>query len=303
MRVVSLLPSATELLYALDVDPVGVSHSCDYPPAAREKPVLTSTAIDYGDDRSAADIDRQTRRVEGGVYDVDEGLLAELDPDLVVTQATCEVCAVDASDVLAAVERRGVDAEVLTLDPHSLSDVLDDVERVGAAAGASERAASLRASLTARVDRVTDRAAATTDRPRTAVFDWTDPVIAGGHWVPGMVERAGGTPGLVTDGPSKPQRWTDVRSFDPEVLVVAPCGFGVERAADALADLRSKDGWDDLTAVRDGNVFVADGNGHVNRPGPRLVDSVELLASCIHPERFDAPAPDVVRRADAGPRA
>ncbi|QIB73655.1 ABC transporter substrate-binding protein [Halogeometricum borinquense] len=301
MRVVSLLPSATELLYGLGAEPLGVSHSCDYPPAARAKPVLTSTVIEYGDDRSPADIDRQTRNVEGSTYDIDVDLLADLDPDLVVTQATCEVCAVDASDVFEAVERRGIDADVLTLDPHSLSDVLDDLTRVGEAIGASDTAASLRAELEARIERVTDRAAAAMARPRTAVLDWTDPVIAGGHWVPDMVERAGGTPGLVTDGPSTPQYWDDVRAFDPEVLIVAPCGFDVERGTDAVSDLRSTDGWANLTAVQNGNVYVVDGNGYVNRPGPRLVDSLELFASCIHPDRFEAPAPDVVRRVGAVP--
>lgn len=298
MRVVSLLPSATELLFALGIEPLGVSHGCDYPPAAREKPVLTSTDVEYGAERSAADIDRQTRSVEGSAYDVDETLLADLNPDLVVTQATCEVCAVDAADVHAAVDSANLDAEVLTLDPHSLSDVFEDVTRVGDAVGASDRAASLRRELEARVERVERRAAAASDRPRTAVLDWTDPVIAGGHWVPGMVERAGGTPGLVTDGPSTPRRWADVRAFDPEVLVVAPCGFDAERAVDAVADLRARDGWGDLTAVREGNVYAVDGNGHVNRPGPRLAASLELFAACVHPDLFDAPAPDLARRVE-----
>ncbi|MDS0298368.1 ABC transporter substrate-binding protein [Halogeometricum sp. S1BR25-6] len=303
MRVVSLLPSATELLFRLGVEPVGVSHSCDYPPAARDLPTLTSTAVDHGDDRSAADIDRQTRDVEGSVYDVDENRLADLDPDAVVTQATCEVCAVDASEVRAAVDRLGLDATVVTLDPHSLADVLDDVTRVGGAVGVPDRAASLRADLAARVERVTERASAAETHPRTAVLDWTDPVIAGGHWVPELVDRAGGRPGLVTEGPSTPQRWADVRAFDPEVLFVAPCGFDAARAASAVDDLRAREGWADLSAVSAGEVYAVDGNGYVNRPGPRLADTLELFAACLRPERFDPPAPDAVRRVRPTSRA
>ncbi|MFW6000646.1 MAG: ABC transporter substrate-binding protein, partial [Halorubrum sp.] len=227
MRVASLLPSATETLFALGVEPVGVSHSCDYPPAARDLPTLTSTVVDH-EDRSAADVDAQMRDVDGAVYDLDEDRLAALEPDLLVTQATCDVCAVDAGEVRAAAERLDPAPEVLALDPHSFSDALDDAVRIGEAIGRADAANDLRADLRERVDAVrkrAERAVAEEGRPRTAVLDWTDPPIRAGHWVRDMVEIAGGDPAFQPDGPSEPVAWADVRAADPEALVVAPCGF------------------------------------------------------------------------------
>jgi len=280
MRVVSLLPSATEILYALGVEPVGVSHSCDYPPAVRGRPTLTSTPVDP--DADPATIDDQVLDLGGATYTLDADLLAALEPDLVVTQATCEVCAVDASEVHVAVESAAVGADVLTLDPHSLADVFDDVRRVGAATGREAAAAAL-------VEAVRERVAAVRRRgregggepPRVTVLDWTDPVMVAGHWLPGMVETAGGAFGPGGDGPSRPVEWGTVRAYDPEVLIVAPCGFDRERAAAAVDGLREKPGWRELTAVREGRVFAVDGSGYMNRPGPRLVDSLELLADCL----------------------
>lgn len=299
MRVVSLLPSATELLYALGVDPVGVSHSCDYPPGARGKPTLTSTTVAYGTDHSPLDIDEQVADVEGPTYDLDRETLRDLDPDLVVTQATCEVCAVDAGAVVAAVESLEIDCEVVTLDPHGLEDVLDDVTRVGEAVGRAETARDLEASLRRRVERVEETVAdgrSGEGRPTALLLDWPDPVFVGGHWVPDLLRLAGADPTLHDDGPSRRVRWSDVRDADPDRLFVAPCGFPLDRALDSLDDLRSRPGWDDLAAVRAGEVFALDGNGLVNRPGPRLVDSLETLAACLHPDLFDAPAPDVACR-------
>ncbi|MFC6754759.1 ABC transporter substrate-binding protein, partial [Halorubrum tibetense] len=225
MRVVTLLPSATETLFALGVEPVGVSHSCDHPPAARELPTLTSTVVDH-EGREAADIDAQMRGVEGAVYDLDVDRLAGLDPDLVITQATCDVCAVDAGAVHAAAASIDAGPETLTLDPHSFADALDDVTRIGAAVDRRDAAATLRARLSDRVDRVRKRAeaaVAASGRPRTAVLDWTDPPIRAGHWVRDMVELAGGDPEFQPCGPSEPVAWDDIRAFEPEVLVVTPC--------------------------------------------------------------------------------
>jgi len=286
MRVASLLPSATETLFALGVEPVGVSHSCDHPPAARELPTLTSTVVDYAD-RSAADIDEQMREVDGAVYDLDEERLAALDPDLLVTQATCDVCAVDASEVRAAAGRLDRAPDVLACDPHSFADALDDVVRIGEAVGAADAATALRADLRERVDAVrerAERAVADGGRPRVAVLDWTDPPIRAGHWVRDMVEIAGGDPSFQPDGPSEPVAWDDVREFDPEALVVAPCGFDRDRAVEAVGDLAARPGFDDLSAVGDGRAYAVDGNGLFNRPSHRLVDSLEALFACLHPE-------------------
>ncbi|SDG14178.1 iron complex transport system substrate-binding protein [Halorubrum xinjiangense] len=291
MRVASLLPSATETLFALGVEPVGVSHSCDHPPAARDLPTLTSTVVDHAD-RSAADIDEQMRDVDGAVYDLDEERLAALAPGLLVTQATCDVCAVDASEVRAAAARLDPAPDVLACDPHSFADALDDVVRIGEAVGEEAAATALRADLRERVDAVRERAkqaVADEGRPRTAVLDWTDPPIRAGHWVRDMVELAGGDPSFQPDGPSEPVAWDGVVDADPEALVVAPCGFDRDRAADAVGDLAERPGFDDLRAVADDRAYAVDGNGLFNRPSHRLVDSLEALFACLHPDHAATP--------------
>lgn len=279
MRVVSLLPSATELVYALGVEPVGVSHECDYPPAAQDRPAVNRSRIDP--DASSAEIDAQVRAAadDGGVYEIDRDRLAALDPDLVVSQGICDVCAVDAVLVREAVSDLGLDAEVLTTDPHSLGDVLEDVDRLGAALGRTDAAAALRAGLEARIDAVTDR---DDGGPRVAVLDWLDPPMVAGHWIPEMVDRAGGSYGLADpEARSRPREWSEIRAYDPEILIAAPCGFGVGQTVadrDCLAD---RPGWDDITAVRRGEVYAMDGHHYVNRPGPRLVDTLEALAAVV----------------------
>jgi len=291
MRVASLLPSATETLFALGVEPVGVSHSCDHPPAARGLPTLTSTVVDH-EGRSTADIDEQMREVDGAVYDLDVDRLAELEPDLLVTQATCDVCAVDAGAVRAAAARLDPAPDVLALDPHSFDDALDDVVRIGEAAGEAAAASDLRADCRERVDAVrerAERAVADEGRPRTAVLDWTDPPIRAGHWVRDMVELAGGDPSFQPDGASEPAAWADVRARDPEALVVAPGGVGRDRAVDAVGDLAERPGWRDLAAVAGDHVYAVDGNALFNRPSHRLVDSLEALFACLHPEHAATP--------------
>jgi iron complex transport system substrate-binding protein len=303
MRVVSLLPSATEIVYALGVEPVGVSHECDYPPAATEQPAVNRSRVDP--DAASAEIDRQVLDAEdsGGVYEIDRETLADLDPDVVVSQGICDVCAVDEVRVREAVEELGLDCDVLTTDPHSLADVLADVERIGAALDRAERAADLVADLEERIERLGRRAeeaaGAAGDgagRPRVAVLDWLDPVMVAGHWIPGMVELAGGSYGLADRGDrSRPREWADVREYDPEVLVAAPCGFGIDQTVADLPALTELEGWDGLTAVREDRVYVFDGHHYVNRPGPRLVDTLEFLAWAVAPDAFDAPPSDAVR--------
>jgi iron complex transport system substrate-binding protein len=252
-------------------------------------------------DASAAEIDRQVLAAEreGGVYEIDLDTLRTLDPDLVVTQGVCEVCAVDGVLVEEAVAETGVDAEVLTTDPHTFADVLDDIERVGRALDREDRARDLVARLRERARRVEERAASaveTRGRPEVAVLDWTAPPMVAGHWVPGLVERAGGAYGLADAGAaSGPVEWATVREYDPDVLVVAPCGFDLDQTARNLDDLRDRPGWTDLRAVREGQVYALDGHDHVNRPGPRLVETLEHLAGLVHPTAFETPPPEVCR--------
>ncbi|MWG32920.1 ABC transporter substrate-binding protein [Halomarina oriensis] len=297
MNVVSLLPSATELADALDVEPVAVSHECDWPPAAAERPTVVRTRIDA--EASSGDIDEQVQTTEAagdGVYAIDREALAAADPDLVVTQGLCDVCAVDEVVVHDALDDLGLDCEVLTVDPHSLADVFEDLRRLGEATGREARAEAVVADRRARVDAVRERTRDVPDdeRPRTAVLDWLNPVMTAGHWMPELVEYAGGAVLLAAEA-STPREWKTVREADPDVLVAAPCGFELDQTRENLADLTDREGFDGLTAVREGHAFVMDGHHYVNRPGPRLVDTLEHLAGLLHPERFESPPADVAR--------
>jgi len=280
MRVVSLLPSATEMLYTLGIEPVGVSHECDHPPAAREQPTVISSRIDP--DASSAKINEQVTAAEeaGGVYEIDRDLLAALDPDVIVSQGICDVCAVDDSAIRRAVSELSLEARVVTSDPHSLADVFADLERLGEVLGREARAREAVADLKQRVQAIAD--GTPDDGPRVAVFDWLDPVMVAGHWVPGMVDRIGGTYDLADPGErSSPREWAQIRAYDPEVIVAAPCGFGLDQTLDNASDLTGREEWNDLAAVRAGRVYAVDGHHYVNRPGPRLVDTLELFAGVL----------------------
>jgi iron complex transport system substrate-binding protein len=288
MRIATLLPSATEIVYALGAEPVAVSHECDYPPEASEKPVINRSRVDP--DARSAEIDSQVLEAErdGGVYEIDLKTLDRVDPDLILTQGICEVCAVDEVLVERAVEQLGLDAEVLPTDPHSLGDVFSDIETIGEAIGKEREAGRVVKALRKRVRAVETRIGEPTDRPGVAVLDWLDPVMVAGHWVPEMVAIAGGSYGLAAPGKrSEPHEWDDIREYDPEVLVTAPCGFDLAQIDANLADLTDRPGFADLSAVETGRTVAIDGSAYLNRPGPRLVDSLELLARAIHPEAFE----------------
>ncbi|MFB6184595.1 MAG: ABC transporter substrate-binding protein [Haloarculaceae archaeon] len=294
MRVVSLLPSATEICYELGVEPVGVSHECDYPPAAADVQSLNSVEIDP--DGSPADVDAAVdEAAEDGVYTIDDEAFAAADPDLVLTQATCDVCAIDRGVVEAALERTGVEADVIALDVGSLADLYAAIERIGAALDREERAAAVVEDLRTRVDAVADRAAGAEATPRVAVLDWLDPVMVAGHWVPEMAELIGAEYGLADPGDrSTPREWDAVCAYDPEVLVLAPCGFELPQTRTHHDAVTDRPGYADLAAVRTDRVYAMDGHHYVNRGGPRLVDTLEYLAALGHPDRFDAPPEEAV---------
>jgi iron complex transport system substrate-binding protein len=282
MRVVSLLPSATEMLYALGVEPVGVSHECDFPPGASDLPAVNRSRVDPTASSTEIDDQVQDALETGGVYEIDRETLAELEPDYVVSQGICDVCAVDDTEIRRAVEELGLDADVVTSDPHSLSDVFDDIERLGRTVGVGDRAGSVRTDLEARATEI--ERATPDDGPRVAVLDWLDPVMVAGHWIPGMIERVGGRYGLAARAePSRPREWAAIREYDPEVLIVAPCGFGLDQIRENAADLTEREGWAELTAVENDRVYAVDGHHYVNRPGPRLVETLAALASVVHP--------------------
>jgi iron complex transport system substrate-binding protein len=293
-RVVTLLPSATEIVSALGVDPVAVSHECDHSPGVEALPAVTASRVDP-EGATGAEVDAQVTEAveEGGVYAIDREALAAADPDIVVTQGICDVCAVDHALVREAVADLGLDAEVIPTHPHTLADVFADVKTLGSVLGREERAADLLADLRTRVAAVEERTPPPAEGPRVAVLDWLDPVMVGGHWVPGLVERAGGRYGLADRGErSTPREWAAIREYDPEVLLAAPCGFDLDHTRATLDDLLDRPGFGDLAAARAGEVYAMDGHHYVNRPGPRLVDTLECFAACLHPDRLGGTGAD-----------
>jgi iron complex transport system substrate-binding protein len=287
MRIASLVPSATEALFALGLGDsvVAVTHECDHPSAAAKRPKLTSSVIPEG--LPPAEIDARVREVTArgeSLYRLDAGTLAELAPDLIVTQALCAVCAVSYDDVCDVAAGLPGEPAVLSLDPETLGEVLDDLVRLADAAGEPDRGRALLAELEARLAAV-DRAVAEAPRPRVAALEWLDPVYVGGHWVPEMIARAGGEDALGRPGEkSRVVAWDAAAAAAPEIAVVMPCGLyvgeAVEQARAEAERLRS------LGARR---VVAVDAASSFSRPGPRLVDGVELLAYLLHPELVAEP--------------
>jgi iron complex transport system substrate-binding protein len=278
MRIVSLIPSATEILFAIGAgdDVVGVTFECDHPAEARERRVVSTSAMPEGLSPKEIDDYVGTAMAAGeDLYRLDAGALSELDADLVVTQDLCAVCAVDVSTVDDALSHLGCRAEVATIDPHSLDDVLASITEVGRLTGRADGAAALVASLRSRLDVVAARVAGRT-RPRVLVLEWTDPPFAPGHWIPEMVELAGGEPvlGLAATRSSR-ITWEEAEGSRPDVVVVAPCGFDLDGSAAQAVDVRRR--------FPDVPVWAVDADGEFARPGPRLVDGVEALAAILHP--------------------
>lgn len=302
MSVVSLFPSATEVAAALGVTPTAVSHQCDRPPAVADRPTLTGLVRDLDGDPD--ELDRIVAHDD--TYYLDGDALAAADPDAILTQGVCAVCALDAGLARRAVERLDLDAAVLDVHADDLADVLANVERIGEAVGRRDTATELRADLEARIDAVADAVStdaggtASDSRPRVAVLDWTDPVRHGGLWVPDLVRLAGGAPGLVAAGErSRKVDPAELRAFDPEVLVVGPCSADVDEAGRRARDLLEREPLDDVTAVRDGRVYAMDGTAYLNRHSHWVVDTLEALAAVIHPDQpgSDHPGGDAkVRR-------
>jgi len=295
MRICSLLPSATEIAYAIGLGDsiVGVSHECDFPADAATKPSLLRPRIDPG--APPAEIDRQVSEIIArgeSIYAVDAELLDSLAPDLILTQDLCHVCAASPDDLATALSRFRKAPEVLSLTPRSLPEVWDDVRRVGAATGRKQDADSLAAALAERVQSIAQRAASARSRPRVLCLEWLDPHYVGGHWVPEMVELAGGRDVLGRRRePSLRVTAEQIMESQPEVIVVMPCGYDVKRAAAEFSRNLLPFGYEALPAVRDGKVFVVNANAYFSRPGPRLADGVALLAHLIHLNLFPGGLP------------
>jgi iron complex transport system substrate-binding protein len=293
MNVVSTSPSGTEILYALGVDPVAVSHSCDHPPAFDDLPTIDVSRVDAD---ASADRHRQVTASiqDGGVYRIDAEMLRSVDPDLVLTQGVCGVCAVDESLIAETLAGLDVDPDVLALDASRLADLYECIERVGAAVGRETQAESLIASLRERVAATEARVADRATTPRVAVFEWMDPPRLAGNWVPELIQSAGGRPLLTAPGQRTSELdWQTLLDVAPEVIVVAPCGFDVERTEQRINELADREGWEALPAVEQRRVYAVDGAAYFNRWTPRLIDSLERLEVLLAP---DGSPPDDVRR-------
>lgn len=292
MNVVSTSPSGTEICCALGVDPVAVSHACDYPPRVAELP-----SIDFSRVRGESSAERHDRvgtvSAEGTVYRLDVETLRDAEPDLILSQEVCGVCAVDTTLVDEVLEDLDTDPDVVGLHASQLEDLFSCIERVGEAVGREQRAGELNDELRERLAGIEARTEGL-DRPRVAILEWLDPPIAAGNWVPELAGIAGGEYGLAASGDRTVEvEWSSVIEYDPEVLVAAPCGFDVEATLARSGELTEREGWEKLSAVRNGRAYAMDGASYLNRWSPRLVDAAERLAACCHPEEFGEPPADV----------
>jgi iron complex transport system substrate-binding protein len=290
-RIVTLLPSATEIVAALGFESelVGRSHECDYPPSVTRLPVLTEPK--FNPERPSAEIDREVRRLVAealSVYRVDAQKLRALAPNVIVTQSQCEVCAVSQRDVDDAVASwLGEQPQIVSLAPFTLTDILADIERVSRVLGDSERGAQLVGRLTARMDAVVSRTRRVHRRPRVACLEWLDPLMMAGNWMPELVEMAGAENLFGRSGEhSGTLSFDALIGSDPEVILAAPCGFSMQRTLEELPAIIGRPGWNTIRAVREGNVVAAEGSQYFNRPGPRIAESLEILGEILHPELF-----------------
>ncbi|MDB6019429.1 MAG: transporter, periplasmic solute-binding protein [Pedosphaera sp.] len=291
-RVISLLPSATEIVCALDAanQLVGRSHECDYPASILTLPACTISKINA--DASSGEIDRQVKdllREALSLYQIDTDQLRRLQPDLILTQAQCEVCAVSLPEVEQAVAKwLGSRPQIVSLSPKRLVDIWEDIRSVADALGVAEHGREILRALKNRVVAIIEKTCVMKQPPSVACIEWIEPLMAAGNWVPELVQLAGGR-NLVGDAGSHSPwlNWETLQRHNPEIIVVMPCGFNLLRTRAEMAPLTQRPGWAKLQAVKNRRVYLTDGNQYFNRPGPRIVESLEILAEICHPDRFN----------------
>jgi len=290
-RIISLLPAATEIVCALGLENnlVGRSHECDFPASVKGLPACSEANIP--DNLSSAAIDQKVKELlydALSIYTVKREKIRELQPDIVITQAQCEVCAVSLEDVEQAL--RGYmdkDAKIISLQPNNLQDILNDIRAVAEVLDVSEKGDRLIEDLTERVDIVRHKLKFIEAKPTVACIEWLEPMMVSGNWVPELVSIAGGTSILAEAGKHSPfVKWEDIRLADPDIIIVMPCGFSIERTLREMDILLQQPGFNELKAVKENRLYFADGNQYFNRPGPRIVDSIEILAEIVHPKQF-----------------
>ncbi len=296
MRIASLLPSATEIVYALGLGEhlVAVSHDCDYPPDAKNKLRLTSIDVDPARATSRELNDWVAAKVHSrtSIYHIDAQLLKKANPDLILTQELCEVCAPSFNDVRSAVKILDGDPRILSLEPFSLGQILENILTVGEATRRLPEAKALVSSLQERISHVKELAREVKRRPKVFCIEWIGPVFVAGHWVPEIVQVAGGIDQLgPLHKPSVRLDWAQIANYSPDVIVLMPCGFNLERTVQEAKALESNQVWRKLRAVGEGQVFAVNGSAYFNRPGPRIVEGLEIMAEILHPEFFNGLAP------------
>jgi iron complex transport system substrate-binding protein len=301
MRICSFLPSTTEILYRLGLGEsvTGVTHECDYPPEAQGKKRVIMSFIDPAKLSSREIDDLVSRNASEGksTYLIDRDALREADPDLILTQELCQVCAVSGNEVTEAVEALGKNPEIISLEPRTLGEIMDSIIVIGEATGTAERAREVTEKLAQRIERVRSNVGDVKDRPRVFCLEWLDPPYAAGHWVPEMVEIAGGHYGIGKAGePSFKVSWKEIAEFAPQMLFIMPCGYDIEKTMGKIETLTKHDEWFSLPSTGSGEIYVFDANSYFSRPGPRVVDGLEILAKTIHPGLMKGyePPPDSV---------
>jgi iron complex transport system substrate-binding protein len=289
LRIISFLPAATEMVFSLGLGDslVGVSHECDFPAAAQTKPVVVKPALPL-EEMTLREIDvAVAARIGSGqnLYEVDERRLEQLAPTHILTQNLCAVCAPSGNEITRALKALPSQPQILWFTPHNIAEIFNNLRELGDATGRSDHAAQLTASANGRLQKISARVKRAPRRPKVFCLEWIDPYYCCGHWVPEMIELAGGRDDLGRKGVDSVRiPWTDIAAWSPEILIVSPCGFSLEKAVKQAQQLLRQPGWNDLPAVRDHHVFAVNANAYFARPGPRVVDGVELLAHLIHPE-------------------
>ena len=298
MRICSLLPSATEIAFAIGLGDqvVAVSHECDYPPEASNLPVLTKSAIHQKIHRSL-EVDREVEQRGGDIYEIDEKLLEKLKPDLILTQELCHVCAVSYTKVKEAARVLDADTKIVSLEPTNLEEIVDNILLVGRMTNKLAEAEKLAAQMLQRINRVREKTKTVQDKPRVFFMEWLQPPWAGGHWIPQMVDYAGGVEGLGRIGKASHRiEWDQVVEYRPEIIVLSPCGFDANQVMEEAHVLASYEEWDKIPAFQSPRIYAVNASAYFSRSGPRVVDGLDILAHIIHPELFQKnPYPEAVR--------
>lgn len=296
MRICSLLPSTTEILCTLGLEEniVGITHECDYPPGIRNKPRIVMSSIDHStmNNRQIDKIVSSNRKEGKSTYIVDREKLKDAKPDIIITQGLCDVCAVSGDIVEDAVSTLGYRPEIISLAPSDIEQVLDTIKTLGEVTGQKKRAVRVVEELERRIYRVREALSNERDRPRVFCLEWLEPPYVAGHWIPEMINYAGGINGLSETGhPSRKVKWDEILEFAPNKIIVMPCGFNINDTLDELDTVLSSNVWHRLPASRKGEVYLVDANSYFSRPGPRIVEGLEILAGILHPDIFKKTPP------------